>query len=122
MDGNFVSIRFFFLVFQKFCIIQKGHFWNFINCPFSYIQKVWNGILLAFFWLYLAFFWLYLAFFLFYICSTLCFGVNMIIIITFFAAYISCNLYISIFGVFWGFLGFFCSILCFAVKMSFMFT
>jgi len=46
MDGNFVSIRKFFLVFQKFCIIQKGHFWNFINCPFSYIQKVWNGILL----------------------------------------------------------------------------
>ena len=48
MDGKFVSIRFFFLVFQKFCIIQKGHFWNFINCPFSYIQKVWNGNLLAF--------------------------------------------------------------------------
>ena len=49
MDGKFVSIRKFFLVFQKFCIIQKGHFWNFINCPFSYIQKVWNGNLLAFF-------------------------------------------------------------------------
>jgi hypothetical protein len=108
------------LLFQKFCIIQKGHFWNFINCPFSYIQKVWNGNLLHIkylgFWHFL-FYGIFFVLYLFYTCSIfVLFYVLLLIefiIITFFAAYISCNLYISIFGIFFVVFGIFLLYLAF---------